>query len=141
MLELSSYFRILGCFGIFLGLFVIIIKETNPEEVVELRSFIDTLKEVKGFYRNPHLRKFCIILLTMRCGLGTMDILASIYLVRNGLPKLTLSKIGLINFCLTFWIPLLTGYYLAGKKKELKIVVQCIIYATINLFFFIVSFR
>ena len=77
----------------------------------------------------------------MRCGLGSMDVIASIYLVRNGLPKVTLSKIGLINFCLTFWIPLLAGYYLAGKKKELRIVVQCLIYATINLFFFIVSFR
>lgn len=46
----------LGISGILLAIFVIFIRETNPEVVCQYESLFDEIKQVKGLYYNKFLR-------------------------------------------------------------------------------------
>ena len=61
------------------------VPETNPDETAI--SFNQSIAVIKGFYRNKLLRKLCVFLLLKRAGLGPMEALMPIILLREGFPK------------------------------------------------------
>lgn len=110
----------MSALGFVMVVVVSFVSETNPTVEVVYESFLDEVKEIKGLYKNPNLRTFCIIMLLKRIGMGVMDSLAPIMLIRMGLKKVQLSQIGIVVFATTFWLPILVGKYVTGHKLETK---------------------
>lgn len=68
-----------------------------------------------------------------------METVGPVFLVRNGFPKETLSKISLAAFPFVFAIPFLVGKYGMGNKKENKVCMIALCIAVLNMIIFAFS--
>lgn len=113
--------------------------ETNPEIAYIINSLWEEVDLVKGLFINKYLQTLCIILLVKRIGLGTMDVVGPVFLVTNGFPKETLSKISLAAFPFVVTIPFLVGKYAMGNQRENKTLMITLVFAIINMTLFAFS--
>lgn len=58
------------------------VSEINPEEQYQLKSFWDEVALFSGLWRNKYLKTLCIILFIKRIGLGTMESVGPVYLIK-----------------------------------------------------------
>ncbi|CAD8082419.1 unnamed protein product [Paramecium sonneborni] len=140
ILNFAQYQLILGIICIVMSFIVIFVKETNPVEVIHYQSLFQQIKQVKGLYYNKNLRFLCLFIFLQRNGISFMDIAAPIVMIRAGMEKVFLSESQIFIFCCTFWIPLVIGYFISGKKKENALVISALTYQTINMAFFLLDY-
>lgn len=57
-----------------------------------------------------------------------MDVAAPIVMVRKGLEKSFISEAQIVIFLATFWIPLVMGYLISGRKKENSLAISALTY-------------
>lgn len=110
--------------------------EVNPEENYEIRSFWDEVALISGLWRNKYLKMLCIILFVKRIGLGTMETVGPVFLVKNGFPKETLSKISIAAFPFVVSVPLCVGRFATGKRRENRTLMVTIGWACVNMALF-----
>ncbi|CAD8088507.1 unnamed protein product [Paramecium primaurelia] len=140
IINFAQYQYTLGIICIIMSIIVIFVKETNPDEVIHYQSLFHQIKQVKGLYYNKNLRFLCLFIFLQRNGIAFMDIAAPIVMIRAGMEKTFISQAQIIIFCCTFWIPLIIGYFISGKKKENALVISALTYQTINMAFFLLDY-
>jgi Na+/melibiose symporter-like transporter len=102
--------------------------ERNPEESYKITSFCAELRLLKGIYKNRYLRTLCYILLLKRIGIGAMEAVGAIYLVRNEFHRETLSNLLVGAFPLLITIPLLVGKFITGRMINNKVAMIAVSY-------------
>ncbi|CAD8176023.1 unnamed protein product [Paramecium pentaurelia] len=140
IISFAQYQSSLGIICIIMCILVIFVKETNPDEVIHYQSLFQQIKQVKGLYYNKNLRFLCLFIFLQRNGISFMDIAAPIVMIRAGMEKTFISQAQIFIFCCTFWIPLVIGYFISGKKKENSLVISALTYQTINMAFFLLDY-
>ncbi len=109
----------MGVLAIFLSLLLILIRETNPTEVIYFQSLKDQYLFAKGIFQNKNLKQLSIILLLVRIGLAPMESAAPLYFVKSGISRETLSKIATMGFPLLLIVTIGIGKFMLGRKKEI----------------------
>lgn len=134
------YNKFLAIFGIVIVVWLIVgTREKNPEITYVFNSIWEEVALLKGLFTNRYIRTLCVILLIKRVGLGVMETVGPVYLVMNGFPKETLSKISLIAFPFVVTIPFFVGKYAMGGKKENKVLMISLCFAILNMTVFWIS--
>lgn len=129
--------KVLGILGIGIIIWLIVAtREVNPEIQYEYNTFWEEVSLVRGLYYNKYLRTLCIILFIKRIGLGIMETVGPVYLVKNGFPKETLSQIAIAAFPFVVTIPFCVGRFATGRRRENRTLMVTIGYAVVNMVFF-----
>jgi hypothetical protein len=120
-----------------LAIFVIILHESNPEEKIQIANLWQQYRLTKAIITNPNLRDLSLIMLTQRIGFGVLESVAPIFLIKSGMPRETLSRIGICNFLAGMLLPILVGRFLSGRNLETltSVVMTKLLTGVIALFF------
>ena len=117
LVTFSGYFNFWGIFTLILTIIIHVFKkETNPT-TREFSSLWEVYSTLKGFYINKNLRFLCLWMLFFRAGFVIMDQAGFLELVRKGLPKETLTNIGIVAYPVQFIIPIVVSKYTLQKLE------------------------